>query len=123
MKNTLQREEIQKRLKDGSAKELLLDLGDAKWCSWSSKPDVQAKCASQNLHLSWEVLRMQIPVDCLGMCMCLIFLKVLDHVLKLKHVLLHDWATMRACVVGCAALKSVGVTKMLKCNCSDTRLN
>lgn len=66
---------------------------------------------------------MQIPVDCLGMCMSLIFLKVLDHVLKLKHVLLHDWATMHACVVDWAALKSVGVTKMLKYNCSDTRLN
>ena len=65
---------------------------------------------------------MQIPVDCLGTCTCLILLTVLAHVLKLRHVLLDDWAMMHLCVAGCAALKSVCVKMMLKYNWSEMRL-
>lgn len=40
---------------------------------------------------------MQVPVDCLGVCMCLILLRVLAHVLNLKCVLRDDWAMLCVC--------------------------
>lgn len=121
-------EEIQKRLNNSNTKELVLNPNDDEWCSSQPSLLVLQSWRAREMHQPKPASELGGPEDA-DTCWLLGYVHVsnvtesISPCVEIKMCFAR-WLGSDACVyvASCAALKSVRVTKMMKCNCFETRL-